>query len=210
MIQSAKSFVNASRSVSGFTLMEVLIVIGIFAIISTISFTALTQYISVSSKLEENYRDIENLQRAFIVLERDLRYMIDRPSRNTFGDREAPLLIDNLNGEPGEKIRFTSALKTPQQFAKLRRVAWALDQNSLRRISWNALDIEDDSVQSSRTILTGVDSFDIEQYHWSDDFELQIANQFTENNKLPFGIKVSIHLVDGREFYRLFDLANGS
>jgi general secretion pathway protein J len=202
----------APGSGAGFTLVEVLIVIGIFAVISMVSYTSLSQYINVSEKLEQNSLQIQRLQKAFTLLERDLRYMVNRPVRDEYGDAEDAFLIEYVNGLPGEQLRFTTVHPdyALPGLGQLQRVAWRIDNNELFRDSWPKLDRASESEPNSLKVLENVDSFDIEQFSWSDDLGLQQGTQFGEINFFPIGIRITMTMVDGKEYARLFDLANGT
>ena len=197
---------------AGFTLVEVLIVIGIFAVISMVSYTSLSQYINVSEKLEQNSLQIQRLQKAFTLLDRDLRYMINRPVRDEYGDVEDAFLIEYVNGLPGEQLRFTTVHPdyALPGLGRLQRVAWRIDNNELFRDSWPKLDRVSESEPNSLKVLENVDSFEIEQFSWSDDLGLQQGTQFGESNFFPVGVRITMAMVDGKEYARLFDLANGT
>jgi len=193
-------------------LIEVLIVIGIFAVISMVSYSSLTQYITVSEKLEQNTLQIQRLQKTFTLLERDLRYMVNRPVRDEYGDVEDAFLIEYVNGLPGEQLRFTTLHPdyTLPGLGRLQRVAWRIDNNELYRDSWPTIDRVSESKPISLRVLDDVDSFDIEQFSWSDDLGLQQGTQFGETNFFPVGVRITMAMVSGMEYTRLFDLANGS
>lgn len=196
----------------GFTLIEVLIVIGIFAVISAVSFATLTQYISVNEKLEKNAIETSRLQKAFTLLERDLRYMVDRTVRDEYGDTEGAFITNYANGFPGEQIRFTTIhpdYALPNS-GRLQRVVWRLDNSELFRDNWNYLDRDLDSPLNSFKVLSDVSHMDVEQFRWTDTFGLQQGTQFTSEDQFPYAVRITLSLNDGKEYMRLFDLANGT
>ncbi len=196
----------------GFTLIEVLIVVGIFAVLSSISFTTLSQYINATEKLAKNDQEVRRLQKTFTLLERDLRYLVPRSVRDEYSDTESAFLVNYANGLHGEQIRFTTIhpdYAIPGS-GKLQRVAWRVDNNELYRDNWNALDRDSETELNSLLVMELVESLEVEQFSWSDDFGLQQGSQFDDENQFPFGIKLTLILTDGKTYERLFDLANGS
>ena len=81
------------RKQSGFTLLEMVIAIGIFAIIGAISYVTLNQFLQTREVLVERNGQIRNLQRSFSLLERDIRYMTSRSIRDGLGDTISPLVV---------------------------------------------------------------------------------------------------------------------
>jgi len=203
---------RSSSQASGFTLVEVLIVVGIFAIISAVSYSALSQYIRVSEKLELKQQQMQNLQRAFSLMERDFRYMVSRSVRDEYGNNEPAFLSEYANGLPGETVRFTTVLQDYElpEFGRLQRVAWRIDDSSLFRDNWKSLDRTEDDPVRSFTALTGVSAFEIVYFSWSDSSGIEITDFETGDEQIPFAIKVSIEMESGDQYYRLFDIANGT
>ena len=70
----------------GFTFIEVMVAVAIFGVISSICFAALSQYLKVREGIERSNREIQQLQRAFSLMERDLRFLVNRPVRDEYGD----------------------------------------------------------------------------------------------------------------------------
>ena len=79
-----------------------MIVIGIFAVISAVCYSALTQYISVTEKLEQKEQNQQKLQKLFTLMEKDFRYIVNRSVRDEYGDEEPAFELDRnseINGE---------------------------------------------------------------------------------------------------------------
>jgi general secretion pathway protein J len=202
----------AGQAYKGFTLVEVLIVIGIFAVITSISYGALTQYIEVSEKLSASQLKIERMQRALTLMERDFRYMVNRSVRDEYGDRKNAFLVDDNDKLDGEFVRLTALHSDPVLLhsGQLQRVAWRVDEGKLIRESWSTLDRDSESNTRALKVLEDVDLVEIEKYNWSDTFGLQTGTQFNDQEIFPYGLKITLQMKDGKNFSRVFDLANGS
>ena len=195
----------------GFTLLEVLIAVAIFAVISMISYSTLSQYLIVRERLDENYQAVQRLQRSFTLLERDLRYISDRPVRDELGENEQAFMFENEYGLSGEILRLTTVLPDTANpgLSNLERVAWRLEDGELYRNVWQVLDREQDSEAKEYRVMSDIDSVEVILYSWSDELGLQQVDGNTLNGDVPFGIELLITMDDASTFRRVFDLANG-
>lgn len=196
----------------GFTLLEVLVVLGIFSVISIVSFTMLSQYLDTTERLEEKMHGLQRLQRTFTLLEKDLRYVIDRDTRISTGETEPAIIVEYSAGLPGEILRLTVSRAgfESARTGTLRRVAWQLDNGSIYRSSWNTLDQSVDTEVPRVVLLQDIASVRIDQYIWSDDYGLQQYDSFGDEAAIPSGMRITVSTEEGHEFVRLFDIVNGT
>lgn len=129
-------------SEAGFTLVELLVALAIFALISVAGVTLLRSgsdtQIAVKNRLEE-YSRINRLSNA---MEGDLAQAIPRPLRDPSG-QPVPAFTENDAGTAGALFGFVRAGwsnfdEAPR--AGLQRVAYVLEDGDLKRLSWPMLD----------------------------------------------------------------------
>lgn len=129
-------------SEAGFTLVELLVALAIFALISVAGVTLLRSgsdtQIAVKNRLEE-YSRINRLSNA---MEGDLAQAIARPLRDPSG-QPVPAFTENDAGTAGALFGFVRAGwsnfdEAPR--ADLQRVAYVLEDGDLKRLSWPMLD----------------------------------------------------------------------
>lgn len=198
------------RSQNGFTFIEVMVSVGVFAVIATICYATLSQYLKVREGLEVNHRELQLIQRTFTLLERDLRYMVNRPVRAEYGDSEAAFLSE-IGAIEGELFRITVSepdVEVPGN-TSLRRIAWRLVDGVLYRDSWLVLDRVQDSEPQSRLVLRGISRVDILHYQWTDELGVQQLFEL-EPNVMPYATELLITLDGDKNYRRVFDLANGA
>ena len=65
------------KATAGFTLVEVLIALGITAFVSVIAYTSLSAVLSGAERLRENTDRAYQINRAFMILSRDLRQFVN-------------------------------------------------------------------------------------------------------------------------------------
>ena len=120
----------------GFTLIEVLIALGITAFVATLAYTGLSAAIAGVEATRESGRRTAEINRAWSILSRDLQHFVARPVRDEFGDEE-PALV----GGPAARfpLSFTRAgwtipsppatmfawARIPEQFQPLGSVGFA-------------------------------------------------------------------------------------
>ncbi len=124
----------------GFTLLEIIIAVGIFAVISALAYGGLNTVLRSAHKTEAVAADLQQLQLAMSIIQQDLSQITNRPVRNEFGEREGAVLSP---GTFGRLISFTRrGWKNPAERPRstLQRVAYRLDDTTLVREYWPQLD----------------------------------------------------------------------
>ena len=142
-----------ARRRHGFTLLEMLIALGVFAVIGVMSSQILSGIIDLSDTVRDRSEELAELQRAMFIISRDIEQMTRRPVRDAFGDSTAAILI----GEP--LIEFTrhgwqNPLRLPR--SELQRVAYTVADGDLVRQFWPLLDRGPDTEPIDQVLLRGV------------------------------------------------------
>ena len=194
----------------GFTLIEMIVAIGIFAIIAGLSYGALNQVIDVRAHLVDRNNLLKGLQTTFAILDRDLRFALPRQVRNGYGENEAAMIsTPGSSSEEGEIIRLTTSAPDSRlgKLQRLSRMALRLEDGKLYRDSWQVLDRDQDSEKRSRLLLGDVDAVSLQFLSWGENGTLETNGEWTELNKLPAGVEVLV-TVDGIGYRRIYELAN--
>ena len=131
------------EATAGFTLLELLIAIAIFALL------ALATYRMFDSVMQTDQATRVQEQRALVramgALERDLTQAVERPVRDELGDNRGAFLSE---GENDQIVEFTrGGWRNPlgQARSRLQRVRWSLSGETLERRYWLVLDRAQDS-----------------------------------------------------------------
>lgn len=144
----------------GFTLVEVLIAVGIFALIGIVSAALLGRIIEARALTEARADRLSTVQTAMQRLERDILQWQSRAIRDRFGDAQ-PALQLRSDGE----LEFTTGgwsnpLDLPR--SELQRVVWTLgNSGGLVRRFWSVLDRAQDSEPREQQVLGSVEGFSI-------------------------------------------------
>lgn len=195
----------------GFTLLEMVVAIALFAVISAIAYGGLNQFFKAREHIQVHQDGLRSLQTAFLMLEQDFRYFSARSVRNEYGDYEAALFADpDRPPAPGERARLTATAPQAAGQAAPRRVAWRLVNGELQRVSWAVLDRDRDSPESVRSVLGRVKDFAINFLAVNEAGILQNNAEWRQADRLPQGVEVLLTMESGRQYRRVFEMAGGT
>jgi general secretion pathway protein J len=145
----------------GFTLLELLIAIAIFALLAMATYRMLSSVMQADSATREHEQQLRELVRAMAAFERDILQVVPRPTRDPFGEKRAALV-----GEDGDTpaLEFTrtgwrNPMGAPR--SRLQRVRWELSGEQWQRRYWGVLDQAQDSQPQVQAVLDGVTSFTV-------------------------------------------------
>jgi general secretion pathway protein J len=151
----------APKRTTGFTLVEVLIALAITALVATIAYTGLSTVMTGAERLRDNADRIYELNRAFMILSRDLRQFTARPVRDEFGDIEPAFT-------GGELARFELSFTRTGWYnpnnhprSTLQRVNYRLEDEGLWRDTYPVLDRAANTEPESALLLDGVESIHV-------------------------------------------------
>ena len=133
---------KASASEAGFTLVELMVALAIFALISVAGVTLLRSGSDTQIAVKNRLEDMSRTNRLSNALESDLAQAVARPVRDTAG-QPVPAFIQSDANVLGVLFGFVRGGWSNFDEAPrpgLQRVAYALDGQALKRVSWPMLD----------------------------------------------------------------------
>lgn len=138
----------------GFTLIEVLIALAVFAILATITSSAMYYAFNTRSRVTQQAERLVTLQLAVTLVERDVEQAVNRAVRG-----DGLLMIPAFIGLP-QYMEFTRAgLVNPTSREKrstLKRIALLCRNNQLIRRSWEQLDLTRRNIFEEKMLLDNV------------------------------------------------------
>ncbi len=140
----------------GYTLLEVLVALTVFAILSTITASAMYHAFNTRARVNVQAEQLNNIQIAMTLMMHDTSQIIDRP---VLGNemRQFPPFI----GEP-TYMEFTRGgvvtLKNDKHQSTLKRIAYICKDKKLIRRSWDTLDTPSRKNQKNKVLLTNIEA----------------------------------------------------
>lgn len=137
---------SVRRSEGGFTLLEVLIAVTITAVIGLGVWQMIGGVVNSRDRVNELAEQFDGLQKAMLLLERDILQVVNRPARDIYGDFKPAL---SSREEEFALLLTRQGWRNPLGIRRsgLQRVAWEYTGSELRRRYWPMVDQgqEDDS-----------------------------------------------------------------
>ena len=149
------------RKINGFTLIEILIALFIFVIVSTLTASGLFLIIHAKKANQAHAKNFANIQMTMSLLQRDVTAMVNRSIHNNAGQLEPAVFLQT---HPTLRLDLTAIGNSPvvRRQSNLLRIAYQVENQRLTRMTWGVLDREADSKAQSRVLLKNLQSFTIQ------------------------------------------------
>lgn len=147
------------RRAAGFSLLEVLVAVALFALAMGLAYGGLDAVMRGRAQLAEDAQRLAALQRVVGLVERDLRAALPRSVR--LGDiRRQPALLIDPDGLQLTRAGYANRLA--QARAELERVRWDIDDQALTRWRYPVLDPGGSQAPLRDAALEGVSRVEFE------------------------------------------------
>lgn len=193
------------RRLSGFTLLELLIALSIFGVVSLMAFSGLDSSLKTRERIEAQADRLSQLQKSFHLMRQDFEHAVPRPVRDQLGDlnrKNAFLPVEN-------GVLFTrGGRENPLNIKRsnMERVGWGIKENKLVRARWQALDQPNEQIIDEIAYLEGVESLSFrymgDDGRWIEQWPP--LNTLEEGPELPRAVEVNVSLSDLGNISRIF------
>ncbi|MCW8407697.1 GspJ family T2SS minor pseudopilin variant LspJ [Legionella sp. PATHC035] len=195
-----------SATLNGFTLIEILIALAVFAILATITSSVLYNAFTTRARVNEQSERLNELQLAISLIQQDTSQIVERPIRSN--DMQlAPAFVGQTHS-----LEFTrDGDVNPGSLEKrstLKRVAYLCQQGTLIRRTWSTLDRMNQDIYEDKPLLNRLSNCHFGYLNQN----LQVLPEWREQavalnqRKEPFpkAIQVNMTLQDQGEINLLF------
>lgn len=191
----------------GFTLLELLIAIAIFSLISVMAFSGLNSVLFNKEIIDHELNRLSNIQRTMLNLSRDIEQAANRPIRDELGGT-LPALSggQNIDSTLIEFTRFGWRNPAQQTRSQLQRVAYSFEDNQLIRLYWHHLDHLQTDEPVKRILLNDVERISIRYLDedWTNVWPKLVLDESSPLTPLPRAIEITLELQDWGKITRLF------
>lgn len=212
---------------AGFTLLEMLIAISIFGVMSAVAYRALDATLTTRGQVSEEYRRWRDVARAIAWMERDLAAIVARPIRDASDRLVAPLTGVEGSLQPEQSaIAFSRGGDLGESSYAPSRVGYRVRAGVLERLSWTGLDQAPSSTPTITALLSGVTALGLRYRGFGEEWRPSWpvtpaavssghAMPHTERSgavdtTLPAVVGITIELANGTRVTKLVPLHGGA
>jgi general secretion pathway protein J len=187
----------------GFTLIEALLALAIFAVIAVLSYRATAAMSEGEAQLSSEAQRWRTLESLFTRFEADIRQAIPRAARA--GSQREPAWVGTaFDGHAALAFTRAGSEFVIEPNASGQRLGYRLNGNRLELAYWPAIDHEATARPAIYPLVDGISGFDLEYLtragQWRDRWPL------LGEEDLPRAVKLTLTLEDGNRIDRLFTL----
>ncbi|KQH86620.1 type II secretion system protein GspJ [Vibrio furnissii] len=199
------------RRTRGFTLIEVLVAMAIFASLSLAAYQVLNQVQRSNSLSAEREARLSEVQRAIVIMDADFRQMALRRFRTNGEEPGDTMLLwrDYLLDSDSKGVLFVRlGWHNPQQQfprGEVAKVGYRLKDDVLERVWWRYADTPVAQAPVVMPLLTQVTSWSMKFY-----FQGQWLDEWTSKQSLPQAVSVTLTLKDYGEVERIYLTSGGT
>jgi len=196
------------RRYKGFTLLELLVALLIFAVLAVMAYGGLQVVLDAQKRTETQSMRLAELQTFFAILSRDIEQMIDRGIRDNYGQAQASLVGDRST------LEFTrTGWRNPAGFTRsnLQRVAYVLDDDKIFRYGWVVLDRAQNSAPIETALLDYVNEIEVrfldQKLEWQSQWPV-LSSGSNNPAGLPRAVEIVVDIEGWGRINRLFSVVS--
>ena len=195
----------------GFTLLELLIAVSIFALLATIAYGGLGIVLESRDHTEKRAQRLSQLQIALTIIQRDIEQATSRAVRDEYGDSKKAFIG---NSESGSYLELTSnghsnPLKRTR--SSLQRVAYHFSEGELTRSIWPALDAPQGATPFTHVVLNELTDAHFQYLDSKQKWQPNWPPDTTTGEEIPtrpIAVELVLEYKEWGEIKRLFRLPN--
>jgi len=196
---------------TGFTLLELLVAIAVFAVLAIMSYGTLSNVLLAQSQTREAAQQLNRVQKAMLHIERDLLQVVVRPIRDDTGT-PFPALAGAEFGH--YRLEFTrTGYPNPNNAARsyLQRITYAMpddEEHKLYRYIWPSLDRGEIQEPHKLLLLDDVEELVLHFYDNQGEEHSSWPPPTSQQSliSMPQAIKVVLKLKSMGEIWRLLEI----
>ena len=190
----------------GFTLLELMIAISIFSVISLLTIGGLSNALNTRTHTEESLQHLVRFQMFFSIIDREIHQISKRPVRDEYGAITPAITSDTSVGVEGLEFSHHGRFALAEQ-SRLQRVAYYLEDNKLIKKHWKVLDRVEDTQPVKQELLNNIEELSFAYYGHSSDGTGDWYDEWEADGPLSLrAIRVTLKTPGYNDLYRIFEV----
>jgi general secretion pathway protein J len=140
----------------GFTLIELIVALAVFAVLALLAYGGLNTMLNSRALTDQQADALRELQLAYRNVERDIEQWVPRDIRNEFCEVSPAISAGSDVNAALELTRGGWRNPAEQPRSTLQRVAYAVQDDKLVRLTWLSLDHAPNEQPNTQELLSGV------------------------------------------------------
>mgnify|MGYP001549198400 FL=1 len=199
------------RRQRAFTLIEVLVALAIFGVLSAMAYMTLGQTLSNSDMLTERMDRLQAIQRTVNYISHELLQAAPRSIRADLGQTQ-PALRSSFASDFALELThngWPNSAGVPRSTQQ--RTAYRIEDNELVRYHWNVLDRTVNNIPVATILLDDLESltfrFLLDNGDWIDQWPPVAAGAASDSTLLPRAVELTLILPDEGEITRIVEVS---
>lgn len=172
---------------NGFTLLELLVALSIFAVLALMSYVGLRALLVTQQHTAAKTDQFQAVMQAVVLLRQDVSQMVLRPIMDTSGGQLPAIILRGVDDLEFTRTGFTNPLALAAR-SQLQRVRYQVKDHALVRVVWPVLDRAPSTRPIERVLLTGVMRVELNYVNQQGKLLTTWSNETAENEGLPRGV----------------------
>jgi general secretion pathway protein J len=195
----------------GFTLIEVMVALAVFGVMSLLAYLSLGQTLANADMLTDRMDRLQSVQRTISYLSSELLQAAPRPVRVELGNAPIAALQSSLGSEFALQLThggWPNPAGVPR--STLQRTAYRIEDGELIRYHWNVLDRTVNNTPITTVMLDEVDNLAFRFLTVNDEWVGQwppLTAQAGSGTNLPRAVEIVLVLPDEGEITRVVEVS---
>jgi len=196
---------------SGFTLIEVLVALAVFGVMSALAYMTLGQTLNNSQMLNERMDRLQSIQRTMNYLSSELLQAAPRSIRADLGESE-PALRSSFAADFSLQLThggWPNSAGVPRSTQQ--RTAYRIEDDELIRYHWNVLDRTVNNIPVATVLLDEIESLTFRflqsDGEWSDQWPPVSVQAASNSTSLPRAVEITLTLPGEGELTRMVEVS---
>ncbi len=162
----------------GFTLIELVVSVAIFAVISTAAYAFISMVLTAKERSDAVSVELAALQKTMLILQQDFEQIVDRGIRDQYGDRQQPIVSNDLSAIEFSRVGWTVPPFAKTKRSEVARVRYYQEEGQLWRAHWPYPDRAEGSEAVKTALLSEMDALEVRYLFFNDEKQAEWSREW--------------------------------